>query len=275
MKKFTVLTVIAVMFACTSCGNKLSEESSADNTSITSLTKTETISETTQSASVVSSSETTSALTSTSLTSAYTTSDLYGQGVTETTSISTETSSDTTIPQDFEQIDGGIIFNDNISEQDDETLISAAFVLYKSACETEWAYTVGSPYELDTSQVIENMYGWESYLIVTEGIYTLDDVKADYHKVFSENYPDNLDEVFTESDGRVYCLNGARGADIFYTGSSIVSVNSRTDSEISFTAESYYSGDDFGNEAYTVEDEFVISIDSDGAWRVAKFRMPY
>lgn len=170
---------------------------------------------------------------------------------------------------------GGIVFDVPVEEKSDDELISAGQELFNSACETEWNYTVGSPYELDMSRTAPNQFGWDCYLVTSEGINSLADVRADYHKVFSESYADNLDEVFTEADGRVYCLNGARGADIFYEKSVVSSVNARSESEISFTVINYFSGDDFGNEAYTREEDFIISIDSDGAWRVSKFRIPY
>lgn len=183
----------------------------------------------------------------------------------------------TTAEENYNHVDvsEGIVFDTPIAETSDEELISSAISLFESACKTEWDYTVGSPYELDMNQTAQNQFGWDCYLVTTEGINSIADVRADYHKIFSENYADNLEEVFTEADGHVYCLNGARGADIFYEKSVITAVNSRSDSEISFTIQHTYSGDDFGNEGYTSDDEFVISIDSDGAWRVAKFRMPY
>lgn len=160
-------------------------------------------------------------------------------------------------------------------EQLDENVIAAAQQLFEKACETEWKFTVGSPYSLDTSEYFSNKYGWQFFLITDEGINSLDDVKADYHSVFSENYNDTLDELYMEQGGRVYCLNGARGSDIFYEGSEVVEITGRDEGEIRFKVIDSYNGASFGGEAYTEEREFVIVKDSDGKWKVSKFKLPY
>lgn len=199
------------------------------------------------------------------------------ESTTVTSATDKSTTTTTSYTDDFHQTDisGGIVFSEDVEDLSDDLLVSSAQLLFESACKTEWDFTVGSPYQLDTTQTAPNMYGWECYLITTDGINSLDDVRADYHKIFSESYSDKIDEVFTESNGRAYCLNGARGADIFYEKSVVTAVNSRSESEISFTVDNYYNGDDFGNDAYISSEDFVITIDSDGAWRVLKFRMPY
>ncbi len=186
----------------------------------------------------------------------------------------TVTATEENSPQEVD-VSEGIVFDTPVEEKSDEEIISAGFALFRTACETEWNFTVGSPYELDTSQTAQNQFGWDCYLVTTEGINSLADVRADFHKIFSEKYEDTLDEVFTESNGHVYCLNGARGSDIFYEKSEITAINSRSENEISFTVDNFYSDNDFNEGAYVQSDEFVITVDSDGAWRVSKFRMPY
>ncbi len=160
-------------------------------------------------------------------------------------------------------------------EKLDDEVIAAAQLLFETACETEWKFTVGSPYSLDTSQYVTNEYDWQYYLVTDEGINSLDDVRADFHRVFSEEYDDTLDELYIEKGGRVYCLNGARGSDIFYEGSEITEITGRSDGEIRFKVVSSYNGASFGGEAYTEETEFVIVRESDGAWRVSEFKLPY
>lgn len=197
---------------------------------------------------------------------------------------STEKSSVTTTASDVENSDssafceseeGGIVFEAPAENVEDSALIAAAQQLFEQACETEWNFTVGSPYEVDHNVSAKNSYGWDCYLVTADGINSLADVRRDYHKVFSEDYKDNLDEVFVESDGRVYCLCGERGSDIFYIDSRITAVNSRSDSEISFTVTDSYSDDDLGGGRCTKERDFAISLDSDGAWRVSRFILPY
>lgn len=269
MKKFLTASVIMAL-ACTfsACGDKTSESVSFSESSVTS-------SET----SGTNQSET-SKNTEPVITEQATESEMTTESVQTIMSTSTSIVSEmpvTTASENYEHIDvsEGIVFDAPVAEQSDNELIAAALALFQSACKTEWDYTVGSPYELDMNQTVQNQFGWDCYLVTTEGINSLADVRADYHKIFSENYNDTLDEVFTEANGRVYCLNGSRGADIFYNKSVITSVNSRSESEISFTVTNYFSGDDFGNEAYTMDEDFIISIDSDGVWRVSKFRLPY
>lgn len=273
MKKlFAMLVMTSLICTLSACSNGKIESSvqssSPENTTESSVDTSNDTTETTAEQQVTTTEQTTAV--NTSAETEQTTTEII-------TATSATTSTATTATENYEHIDvsEGIVFDTPVEEQSDEELISAAAALFESACKTEWDYTVGSPYEVDMNQTAQNQFGWDCYLITTEGVNSLADVRADYHKIFSESYSDTLDEVFTEANGRVYCLNGARGADIFYEKSVVTSVNSRSESEIAFTVTNYYSGDDFGGESYTSEDEFVISVDSDGAWRVAKFRMPY
>ncbi len=270
MKKFLTISLMAVMI-CTfsACSGEETENSSMQSSS-------ESIAETSESTQSETSVNTESQATTVQTTEQETTTESV-QTRADTTTVTVPETTIVTTSENYSHIDvsEGIVFDTPVAEQSDEELIAAALTLFESACKTEWDYTVGSPYEIDMNQTAQNQFGWDCYLITTEGINSLDDVRADYHKVFSENYEDTLNEVFTEANGHVYCLNGARGSDIFYEKSVITSINSRSESEIAFTVTNYYSGDDFGGGAYTSDEEFVISIDSDGAWRVAKFRMPY
>ena len=273
MKKFLTASVIMSM-ACifSACGDKTSESVSFSESSVISSESSVEISGITQ--------PDTSQNTEPAITEQTTESEMNTESVQTITSTSASVVSEvpiTTSSENYGDIDAseGIVFDNPIAEQSDEELIAAALALFQSACKTEWDYTVGSPYELDMNRTVQNQFGWDCYLVISEGVNSLEDVRADYHKIFSENYTDTLDEVFTEKNGHVYCLNGSRGADIFYNKSVITSVNSRSESEISFTVTNYFSGDDFGNEAYTMDEDFVISIDSDGVWRVSRFRLPY
>lgn len=197
---------------------------------------------------------------------------------------SAETVTSTTAAEDFEETvttaetSEGFTFPEDdpeFEEKLDVEVIAAAKLLFETACETEWKFTVGSPYSIDTSQYVTNEYDWQYYLITDEGINSLDDVRADFHRVFSKEYNDTLDELYIEKGGRVYCLNGARGSDIFYEGSEITEITGRSDGEIRFKVVSSYNGASFGGEAYTEETEFVIIRESDGAWRVSEFKLPY
>lgn len=161
--------------------------------------------------------------------------------------------------------------SDTLSDQE---LLEIAENLYQAACETEWNFTVGSPFELDTANYVENSIGWQFYLVTESGINSMDDVYREYHKVFAEDYDDHLSELFLEENGRVYCLNGARGSDIFYSRSEIVSIAEKTGDRAAMTVTDYYDGTDFNEKPYSLDRELVIEKTADG-WRVAEFTLPY
>ncbi len=171
---------------------------------------------------------------------------------------------------------GAVKFDAPVEAQDDSTLIEAAQALFESACATEWSYTVGSPYALDMSDYITGRFDWQFFRVVSAGINSMDDVRADYHKVFSDKYPDKLDEIYMEQNGSVYALNGERGKDIFYSYSRITSLDSRTDDELTFTVTNYYNGSPAAPDTpCTEEEEFSAVIAEDGTLRAGKFRLPY
>ncbi len=166
--------------------------------------------------------------------------------------------------------------DENAENSDDAQLIADAEALFKSACETNWNYHVGCPYPLDYASYIENEYGWQFFLVTESSVNSIADVEADYHKIFSDTYENDLNEIYMESDGRVYALDGERGADIFYQGSRITGITEKTDTEIFFTVENSYSGDDFApNDAYTETKAFSVVIHEDGSLRVGEFTLPY
>lgn len=171
--------------------------------------------------------------------------------------------------------ENGAVVLDAESSSDSE-LIAAAQVLYEAACDTSWRYHVGCPYSLDYNSYTENELGWQYYLVTDEGVSSIADVEADYNKVFSESYANDLSEIYIEHDGSVYALDGERGADIYYTGSKVTGIAEKADGEIFFTVENYYSGDDMlGEGDFTKTAEFSAVISSDGSWRAGKFTLPY
>ena len=202
---------------------------------------------------------------------------------TQTQSVTTAAASVTTAAQSGSSdanftydANGAVQFKEDSAEADDQTLMAAAQALYESACKTQWYFTVGSPYELDMNDYIENQYNWQFYRIKDANITSMADIRADYHKVFSDRYPDELDLLYMEKDGHVYALAGSRGANIFYGYSKITDIRSKGEDEIFFTVTNYYDETDFGGEnSYSEEEEFSVVIDSEGVWRAGKFRLPY
>ncbi len=159
-------------------------------------------------------------------------------------------------------------------ELSDQEILEIAEGLYQTACETEWSFTVGSPFALDTSSFVENDINWQFFLVTEEGVSSMEDVYREYHKVFAEEYDDHLDELFIEKNGRVYCLNGTRGSDIFYSRSEITEIREKTDDRVVMTVTDHYDGTDLGEEPYSADRDFAMVNTGDG-WRVSEFTLPY
>ncbi len=198
------------------------------------------------------------------------------QSVTTAAAVTTAAQSGSSDANFTYDANGAVQFKEDSAEADDQTLMAAAQALYESACKTQWYFTVGSPYELDMNDYIENQYNWQFYRIKDANVTSMADIRADYHKVFSDRYPDELDLLYMEKDGHVYALAGSRGANIFYGYSKITDIRSKGEDEIFFTVTNYYDETDFGGEGpYSEEEEFSVVIDSEGVWRAGKFRLPY
>lgn len=244
MRRITAIFLTAVMLSAVSCDKKEEEKPAVNSPAVTTEANSAETTKTTPEAAetaVIGTETETSAV---------------------TTSIFTE---DFTFPENDPEFE----------EQLDNEVINAAQALFETACETEWIFTVGSPYELDTSEYVTNDYGWQYYLITDEEIDSFEDVLEDYYEVFSPDYKNTLDELYREQDGKVYCLNGARGSNIFYEGTEVTLITGRDDGEIRFNVVSTYSGGGEDNTPYTEENEFIIRRNDDGAWRVSEFKLPY
>lgn len=159
-------------------------------------------------------------------------------------------------------------------ELSDSEIFEIAESLYASACETEWSFTVGSPFAIDAGNYVENGIGWQFFLVTEEGVNSMADVYREYHCVFAEEYADHLDELFIEENGRVYCLNGARGSDIFYSHSEMTAIREKTADRVVMTVTDHYDGTDMGGEPYDLDRDFVM-VNSGEGWRAAEFTLPY
>lgn len=277
MKKYLLAVVTLLLFSSCSTVGKVPANSdlqffseSEEDISTTSSVSTDVVVTTT--INVSTSSETSSSETTMS-------------SLTETkTNIDTETDTDTEVsetettssqPALYDE-NGAVVIENDPAEKSDGELIDIAGMLFESACKTQWQYTVGCPYTLDTAKYVTNDLGWQYYLITQDGINSMSDIENDYYKVFSDRYPNELSEVYMESGGRVYALNGERGSNIFYANSEITSLDSRSDDEIFFTVTNNYTGspyDDTGS--YTDTAEFSMVLGDDGVWRAGEFRLPY
>ena len=262
-QRIALIFVLALAVCGVSCGTKTGKASHTETSAVVTSSVTDsTQSETEDGASVT-----------TAVSSVTTASE--SKAVSGTTTSQTAASAGADINFSYDK-NGAVQFEEDSAAADDQTLMAAAQALYESACKTQWNFTVGSPYDLDMSDYVENQYQWQFYRVKDAGINSLADVRNDYHKVFSDKYPDELDTLYIEKDGNVYALNGARGANIFYGYSKITSVNTKNNDEIFFTVTNYYDETEFGGEGpYSEDEEFSAVIGPDGVWRAGKFRLPY
>ena len=256
MKKY-ILTVIAAAMLCglCSCGDKVTSESAGQKPT-ESVTEAALTTEAATDAVVVSTAEaTTEAATTTAVQPA-----------------SAPEGADLGVFHNNGK--GAIVFDAPAGDQSEATLIAAAQALYESAHETSLKFSIGCPYTVDSDNYVEGSYGWQYYLVTQSGINSVADVKADYHKVFSEKYPDHIEETYLDSNGRVYCLCGERGTNIEYIKSEVISLDGKTDDELYFTVRDYYDASAWGDGPYTEDRTFSAVIDADGTWRAGAFTLP-
>ena len=273
MKK--ILAAAAAVMLCLSagCGKKSSEASESTPAETSSASAAE---ETSTEAAALQSAPSSTTVTGSQTTTALTT-------VTPENTTSTVTTDGASVQPDPSgsgvfsiNSDGAVVFSEDPSQQDDNVLITAAQLLFENACKTEWDYTVSCPYELDPGDYVENDFGWQYHRIKSSDITTMDDLRADYHKIFSESYPDQLSELYVEENGGVYALNAARGRDLYYIDSRITRIISRKDDEIVFAVDNNYSGSDFEpDKPVTEKEEFSVVIEDNGTWKVSEFVLPY
>ena len=262
MKKY-ILTVIAAAMLCglCSCGDKVESQSAGQTPTEAS---TEESTESTETATDASEAAESSASAEAATTAQSATTAVSPDSAPEGANLSVFHSN----------TDGAVVFDAPAGDQSDATLIAAAQLLYNSAHKTALEFSVGCPYAADTNTTVKGSFDWDFCLVTEEGINSVADVKADYHRVFSTKYPDHIEETFMDSNGRVYALCGGRGSNILYEKSEVISYDGKTDDELFFTVRSYYDGSDWGGEAYTEDHNFSAVIDADGTWRAGVFTLP-
>ena len=282
MKRLIMITSLCGMLLMCSCEDNTVGNIEFSETSETSSAITETIPDNSEATEIhtqsvtekVSDTETITTISSLSMTSET----LQTETTTlQTTQTSSQTMETFTEPADesFEIDENGAVIMEVQDETDDSELISAGQILYEKACETDFRYHVGCPYNLDYNTYIENEYGWPYYLVTNEGYTSIADIEKDYYKIFAEENGNDLSEIYMEQDGRVYALDGARGANIFYESSEVTGIIEKTDNKIVFSVDNHYTGDDRNPENSLTETEQFSVIVHDGEWRVGDFYLPY
>ncbi|MGN1481756.1 hypothetical protein [Porcipelethomonas sp.] len=153
---------------------------------------------------------------------------------------------------------------DNNTDTNESDLTALAKEQFEKSAKQKWEFVINCPYELDYSSGT----GTGAFLINDAGVNSVDDIVNAYCQVFAEP-DDSLYSKYFESDGKVYCYDGGRGSNIYYTGTDLVLV-SQSDSRLVFNAVSHYSD----GEASEKTNEFSM-IKKDGEWKTENFTLPY
>lgn len=175
----------------------------------------------------------------------------------------------------FETDDNGAVILDVETDTSEEDLIKAGQEIYINACEINFRYHVGCPYNVDYSDSVENKYGWKYYLVTDEGYTTISDVEKDYYKIFAEEYGNDLSELYIEQDGKLYAFDGARDKNVFYEKSEVTGIVEKTEDKIIFNVENHYTGNDMSPDTPVTETEQFTVVIHNGEWRVGDFYLPY
>lgn len=269
MKKY-ILTIISAAILCglCSCGDKTSDTDSIAPTTAASTTSATTTEEATTAAATTAAAATTTATAAASV-GAPIELDYTPEGADLSAFHYNE--------------DGAVVFDKPVEEQSDATLMAAAQALFQSAHALNSHFAMGSfPYHIDfngesvTKTNPIDGQELEYFLIKDEDVNSIDDVIADYRKVFSDKYDYNImiDTCFTEEGGRVYCISGGRGSDIEYVGSEIVSYDGKNGDELMFTVRNHYDGTQWGGSTADYDHDFTMVNDADGVWRAGRFIQP-
>jgi len=163
---------------------------------------------------------------------------------------------------------------------EDRDLIAKAQALYDEARDVDEKYGRSAMrfFNIDVKNDFKTAEG-RSYAPVYD--ITLDELNAQYHKTFSDRYPDNdktVNRYFTMIDGQLCWLVGHSGVDLYLESAKVTEIQRRTDDEIFFTVEIRYC--DYNNVSLPPSadsrktDVFSVVIQPDGSWKVGVFTNP-
>lgn len=155
--------------------------------------------------------------------------------------------------------------DDSSQSQDIEAIGNA---LFEKSCQVTWNMLIDCPYDLN----YDTMTTSGAVLIDDPAVTCLQDIINDYCQVF-DTPNSSLYEKYFESENGVYCFDGGRGADRYYSDTKLVLI-SQTETEAVFNAISYHKDPDTEECGKDEINEFVI-VKSDGVWKTKTFTLPY
>lgn len=156
--------------------------------------------------------------------------------------------------------------------------------LYRAA---EYAYsriTVSTGFSPDAAKMYDAGDGWVYYL--DNGFKTYAELESYLLQIFTAPIVDMLlrsdpHPPYIEHDGKLYCLDGARGTNIFYVNSTFEK-GSADANKIDFYIVGHFSNgtvpseDGTSDGSHLTEEKFPITMEKTaGGWRFSSFTLPY
>lgn len=161
--------------------------------------------------------------------------------------------------------------SENITEEENseaEDIEAIGNALFEKSCQVTWNMLIDCPYDLN----YDTMTTSGAVLIDDPAVTCLQDIINDYCQVF-DTPNSSLYEKYFESENGVYCFDGGRGADRYYSDTKLVLI-SQTETEAVFNAISYHKDPDTEECGKDEINEFVI-VKSNGEWKTKTFTLPY
>lgn len=148
---------------------------------------------------------------------------------------------------------------------ENSNITDIAVELHQKGCDMQWDYIIGCPYNLDYDDSVDGGYR------VTD-VDSLQAIIDEYCNVFAGN-GEEITQKYFESDGKVYCLEGGRGANIQYKATELMLVSEDENSAL-FTAVSHYADPETNEPMDSRSYDFKI-VNENGTWKIAEFTLPY
>ena len=145
--------------------------------------------------------------------------------------------------------------------------------LYDDACNMLAAFR-GAVYPTDPARTADRPTDHAKGLLVTaDSVHTPADVQAAFDALFTKDVPYKAEDYYFEADGRLYAVVPDTPADPSYVGTELTDVRVEG-SRVDFTAVSYYTDPETGEDLPTRTAVFSLIAEEDG-WKTAALTLPY
>ena len=154
-----------------------------------------------------------------------------------------------------------------------QELLALGASLYDDACNMLAAFR-GAVYPTDPARTADRPTDQAKGLLVTaDSVHTPADVQAAFDALFTKDVPYKAEDYYFEADGRLYAVVPDTLANPSYSGTELTDVRVEG-SRVDFTAVSYYTDPETGEELPTRTAVFSLIAEEDG-WKTAALELPY